>query len=98
MKTRAAVSEWAFASSLRTEQHSLSSCRTVRGARGQNGKTPGFVYWADFLDLAGKGPVPWRKEIRDGISNSSKFLAFIDESFLSNYNCIMVRTNPILLL
>lgn len=55
----------------------------------EGGRKPGLVYWADFLDLAERGPVPWRKEIEEGIRSSSKMLAFIDEQFLTSYNCIM---------
>ena len=33
---------------------------------------PGLTYWADFLDLQAEGPVPWRKEIEEGIRDASK--------------------------
>eukprot|EP00873_Tetraselmis_striata_P045120 jgi/Tetstr1/465384/TSEL_010070.t1 len=55
----------------------------------EGGKKAGLVYWADFLDLANRGPVPWRREIEEGIQSSSKFLAFIDGGFLTSFNCVM---------
>eukprot|EP00873_Tetraselmis_striata_P027865 jgi/Tetstr1/448129/TSEL_035422.t1 len=55
----------------------------------EGGKKAGLVYWADYLDLAERGPVPWRREIEEGIRSSSKVLAFIDHAFLTSFNCIM---------
>uniref|UniRef100_A0A061QNP5 Wd40 repeat-containing protein n=1 Tax=Tetraselmis sp. GSL018 TaxID=582737 RepID=A0A061QNP5_9CHLO len=55
----------------------------------EGGKRPGFTYWADFLDLSGAGPVPWRREIEEGILKSAKFVAFIDIGFLRSYNCLV---------
>eukprot|EP00873_Tetraselmis_striata_P027873 jgi/Tetstr1/448137/TSEL_035430.t1 len=55
----------------------------------EGGKKAGLVYWADFLDLAERGPLPWRREIEEGIRSSSKVLAFIDHAFLTSFNCIM---------
>jgi len=51
---------------------------------------PGLTMWADFMDLAACGPVAWRQEIEEGIRNSAKFVAFVDEAFLLSHNCIMV--------
>eukprot|EP00873_Tetraselmis_striata_P044845 jgi/Tetstr1/465109/TSEL_009836.t1 len=37
-----------------------------------------MAYWADFLDLQASGPLPWLKEIEEGIAHCSKFVAFVD--------------------
>eukprot|EP00192_Tetraselmis_astigmatica_P000840 CAMPEP_0117690644 /NCGR_PEP_ID=MMETSP0804-20121206/25245_1 /TAXON_ID=1074897 /ORGANISM="Tetraselmis astigmatica, Strain CCMP880" /LENGTH=1136 /DNA_ID=CAMNT_0005503721 /DNA_START=227 /DNA_END=3639 /DNA_ORIENTATION=+ len=42
----------------------------------------GLAYWADFLDLLAEGPVPWRKEIEEGIITCSKVVCFVDEAWL----------------
>jgi hypothetical protein len=49
-----------------------------------------MVYWADWLDLQAEGPLPWRREIEEGIQQSSKFVALIDEAWLTSYNCLQV--------
>ena len=51
------------------------------------------VYWADFLDLQARGPVPWKMEITDGIRACSKFVAFIDFAWLTSYNCLQASLN-----
>eukprot|EP00873_Tetraselmis_striata_P017036 jgi/Tetstr1/437300/TSEL_002784.t1 len=50
--------------------------------------SPGFTYWADFLDLAARGPVPWRKEVFEGVQSCAKFVAIIDSAYLQSYNCL----------
>jgi len=45
-------------------------------------------YWADYLDLQAEGPVPWRAEIEEGIADCSKFVAFVDYTWLTSYNCL----------
>eukprot|EP00873_Tetraselmis_striata_P009656 jgi/Tetstr1/429920/TSEL_019783.t1 len=36
-------------------------------------------------------PVPWKQEIEKGIAGCSKFVALIDEAWLTSYNCLQVR-------
>ena len=51
---------------------------------------PGLSYWGDFLDLQAEGPVPWRKEIEEGISTCSKFVCMVDAAWLHSFNCLQV--------
>lgn len=51
----------------------------------------GMLYWGDFLDLQAEGPLPWRKEIEEGIATCSKFVVFVDKAWLTSYNCLQVR-------
>eukprot|EP00873_Tetraselmis_striata_P008929 jgi/Tetstr1/429193/TSEL_019146.t1 len=46
--------------------------------------------WADFLDLQASGPLPWLKEIEEGIAHCSKFVPFVDNAWLTSYNCLQV--------
>ena len=48
----------------------------------------GHVYWGDWLDLQSEGPVAWRSEIEQGIRDCSKFVALVDEAYLTSYNCL----------
>uniref|UniRef100_A0A7S1SMQ4 TIR domain-containing protein n=1 Tax=Tetraselmis chuii TaxID=63592 RepID=A0A7S1SMQ4_9CHLO len=65
---------------------------------------PGLVYWSDFLDLQAEGPVPWRREIEDAVRDSSKVVCFVDEGWLTSYNCLqelafaILEGKPIVLL
>ena len=43
--------------------------------------------FALFL-LCGAGPVPWRKEIMEGVAHASKVVFFIDEAWCTSYNCL----------
>jgi hypothetical protein len=52
----------------------------------------GLTYWADFLDLQCDGPVPWQKEILEGIDRCSKVVAFVDAAYLMSVNCLKVRS------
>eukprot|EP00951_Prasinocladus_malaysianus_P011294 scaffold83474_cov47-Prasinocladus_malaysianus.AAC.1 len=36
------------------------------------------------------GPVPWRKEIEEGIAGCSKFVVFLDKAWATSYNCLQV--------
>jgi hypothetical protein len=45
---------------------------------------------ADYLNLQAEGPVPWRKEIEEGIRDCAKFVAFIDTEYLLSFNCLQV--------
>ena len=60
--------------------------RVVSYITGPDGK--GRTFWADFLDLQSKGPVPWRKEIFEGIRRAAKFVAFVDREYLLSFNCV----------
>eukprot|EP00192_Tetraselmis_astigmatica_P000735 CAMPEP_0117653646 /NCGR_PEP_ID=MMETSP0804-20121206/3308_1 /TAXON_ID=1074897 /ORGANISM="Tetraselmis astigmatica, Strain CCMP880" /LENGTH=1168 /DNA_ID=CAMNT_0005459847 /DNA_START=42 /DNA_END=3548 /DNA_ORIENTATION=- len=57
-------------------------------SRVKSNGTRGFTYYADFLDLAAVGPVAWRREIHDAVRGTAKFVALIDEAYLSSFNCI----------
>lgn len=46
------------------------------------------AYWADWLDLQASGPVPWRKEIEDGIADCAKMVCFLDFQYLRSFNCL----------
>ena len=46
------------------------------------------MYWGDWLDLQSEGPVAWRSEIEQGIRDCSKFVALVDEAYLTSYNCL----------
>ena len=61
-------------------------------ARQQGGG--GYSYWGDWLDLQASGPVPWRKEIEEGIRDCAKVVIFLDEQYLLSFNCLQeVNTN-----
>eukprot|EP00873_Tetraselmis_striata_P017125 jgi/Tetstr1/437389/TSEL_026073.t1 len=47
-----------------------------------------MISWADYLDLKAEGPIPWRKEIEEGIASCSKFVVFVDKAWLTSYNCL----------
>ena len=51
----------------------------------------GISIWGDFIDLQAKGPVPWRKEIGEGIENCAKMVIFLDKQWLLSFNCLQVR-------
>lgn len=55
----------------------------------------GWSYWADFLDLQATGPVPWRREIEEGIEHSAKVVMFVDRAYLLSFNCLQVTPPPI---
>ena len=57
----------------------------------QAADSAGFSYWADWLDLQAKGPVPWRKEIAEGIRDCAKVVLFVDTEYLKSYNCMQAR-------
>eukprot|EP00961_Rhodomonas_salina_P161813 2179469-Rhodomonas_salina.1 len=46
----------------------------------------GWAHWSDFLDLQATGPVPWRKEIEEGICNCAKVVMLVDKYALCEYN------------
>ena len=68
------------------EEHQRRKRRIISYISGPAGK--GRTYWADYLDLQAKGPVPWRKEIFEGIDKASKVVLFIDRAYLVSFNCL----------
>jgi len=67
----------------------LIACLSADRVDEETGKRQqGWTYWADFLNLQAEGPVPWRKEIEEGIRDCAKFVAFIDTEYLLSFNCL----------
>ena len=60
--------------------------RIISYVSGPDGN--GRTYWADYLDLQAKGPVPWRKEIFEGIEKAAKVVLFVDREYLLSFNCL----------
>ena len=40
------------------------------------------------MNGVGLGPVPWRKEIEDGIRSSAKVVMLVDKAYLLSFNCV----------
>ena len=45
----------------------------------------------DVVSRQARGPVPWRKEIEEGIRDSAKTVLFVDQAYLLSFNCLQVH-------